>query len=525
MAQLSFPCGPGWVDLAADGTVTGVRHDDQPGSGYVLAAAEVVVHRGGQPVTWSAPVVGADADEVEVVREGQGLRLVVRHSFVAGWGLRVALSNPGLTEEVLDDVLISWRVPEDRPGWAVAAGAVGSTAVFPADGTGPVLGGVLRRGEVARVDEQGLHLGRIVLAPGGRYVEQWHFDFAPTPADLDRGQDPAVPRRLDLVLGEAVTVPTTEDVALVVDPGLHVDTVQGGTELTAVNDGAFAVELRSARGSVAYQVRVAEPVEQVLAQVAAVALDQPRTGSGTIRLAGVEAALVVHFALGRGLVADDYAAEDALDLFAARLPDDDERDPLTVAFLCLDHVRSADPEPLDRASRAVLASREPAPGLGLAATQLSLARVLAGQSVAPVLEHLVALSRTAALEPAAGPRSAQAALLELEVVTMTRPDVVQPGAPESWAPGSALTRAAALGGWLGGGLRGWAVPRVPVADLAHLSAVLALLPEPVSAELSRRWGCSAYELARRGRTEVLTRLTSLVPGPEHAWLVLGSRPG
>jgi hypothetical protein len=84
---------------------------------------------------------------------------------------------------------------------------------------------------------------------------------------------------------------------------------------------------------------------------------------------------------------------------------------------------------------------------------------------------------------------------------------------------------ASLGGWLGGGLKGRAVSPLPVDALAHLAAVLALLPESVSAQLRPHWGCSAHELARRGQAEVLCRLGPDAAGPALSWLLLGTRPG
>jgi hypothetical protein len=112
-------------------------------------------------------------------------------------------------------------------------------------------------------------------------------------------------------------------------------------------------------------------------------------------------------------------------------------------------------------------------------------------------------------------------MLELEVVTMDR--ALTEG--RARADSTVTERVVALGGWLGAGLKGRAVTPLPVDELAHLAAVLALLPEPVSAGLRQRWGCTAHELARRGRNEVLCRLGSEAAGPALSWLVLGARPG
>ena len=519
--MLSFRCGPGRVELAASGTVTAVRHDGAPEVSYLDSAAELRVAVAGVPVTWTDPAVSVDADEVEVTRTGGPLRLVVRHTFGDGWGLRVALTNEGTEVLGLDDPVLSWRVPPDRPAWALAAGASGGYAVLPPAGAGPVLGGVLRLGALTAADAEGLHLGPVRLEPGGRYVVAWQWDFVSTPRSFERGRHPDVPRRLDLLVGEVAAIAAGEDEALVTAPGLDADTVREGVELSALEPGSFGVELRSARGVTAYALRVGAPLEEVLAQTAATLLDRPRTASGVVPLPDVAAALVVQRALAAGALADPVAAEEALDRVAARLPEDGPHDGPTLAFLCGEHSRTGDPEPLDQAHRAALAAPQPVPGLGLAATELCLALLLAGRPVGPVLDHLVRLAGAAGTRGLAGSPSDQAALLELEVVTMARP---ASEGPRRDTPAVAA-RVAGLGDWLGAGLKGRAVTPLPVDQVAHLAAVLALLPEPVSAALRSRWGCTAHELAHRGRAEVLCRWPAAPSPAALAWLVLGSRPG
>ena len=534
MAGLSFRSGPALVELSAQGEVTAVRHED--GDSYLDGAGAVQVWTGGVAREWSPPTLEVDADEVEVTRTSGALRVVVRHTFAAGWAIRLALTNTGPDELVLDDVRLGWRAAPGRPVTALAAGAAGSVAVLPADGAGPLLGAVLRLGVLDRVDADGLHLGRVVLAPQGRFVEQWHVGFQPGPGAFGRGLHPEVPVRLDLELGDAVSIATTEDEALVLGEGLVAEPVRGGTELTGWRAGTHEVELRSARGSTRYPLRVAEPWSEVLRASAAWVLDRPRTSSGVVPLSGPDQALVVQAALAAGVVEDDYEAEDALDLYGARLPEDGDRDARTIGWLCAEHDRVTDPEPLTWALRGVLGHRRPEPGLGLVATRVCLALVVAGRPVTPVVEHLRTLAREAERPPGAGGLGEQAALLELEVVTMarrpadppaaagTRPSGVRTGA-STWLPGAVLPRTAAVGDRLGGGLTGRPVPPLPLELLAHVAAVLTLLPEPVSAELAGRWGCSAHELGRRARAEVLARLEGPVPGPAHGWLVLASRPG
>ncbi|WP_375423973.1 hypothetical protein [uncultured Friedmanniella sp.] len=527
MPESVFGWGGAEVALDATGTVTSVRHASAPGA-YLSSLGEVEVWTRGGPVTWSSPEVALDVDEVEVVRRSGDLRLVVRHGFAAGWGLRVTLVNAGSAPRQLERVQLAWRLPTDRPVWALTAGATGSFAVLPAGGSGPLLGALLRLGAVQHADAAGLEVGPVLLEPGARYVEQWHLDFHASPRAFDRTVAAGVPRRLDIGLDEVVTLTADEDAALVLDEGLHAETVRDRLELTASAAGRYGVETRSARGVTRYEIGVAEPLEATLADAASTLVAGPRTGAGTLRLADVDAALVVQHGLARGLGPDDQiAAEDGLDLFGSRLPEEGPFDPRTVAFLCGEHLRTADPEPLAWATRGVLSAARPEPGLGVAATRVCLARLVAGRSVAPVLDHLRALVAEAAAGPAAGAaptaRRDQAALVELEVVTM----------PQSGpTPAGLLARTVALGGWLGAGLRGRAVPPLPLDELGHLALVLALLPEPVSVELARRWGAGAHELARRARTEVLVRLgderadgpDQHVVGPAHGWLVLAAVP-
>ena len=393
--------------------------------------------------------------------------------------------------------------------------------MLPADGTGPLLGGVLRSGALPAVDADGLHLGPVRLEPGGRYVVQWQWDLHPGPRSLGRGRHPEVPRRLDLVVDEVVVADAGEDEALVLAGGLEAEHSRGQVELSAASPGRYPVELRSARGTTAYELRVGPTLDVLLAERALAALDQPRTSAGVVRLPDVDAALVVQRALAAAVLPDAETAEEALDLRTARLPEDDALDPRTVGYLCGEHTRTRDAGLLDRAERAVLAACAPEPGLGLAATQLCLALLLAGRPVAPVLEHLAGLAAAADRPPVAAPLADQAALLELEVVTAR-------GGPDGGGAGSATVRGrvAALGGWLGAGLTGRAVRPVPVDQLAHLCAVLALLPEPAAAAHRTRWGCTAQVLATTGRAQVLERVAwdgGPAAGPALSWLLLAAR--
>ncbi|WP_091413991.1 hypothetical protein [Friedmanniella luteola] len=520
MSALTFPCGAAEVAVGPDGTVTATLPGAAP---TLLVTGGLLVHAAdGRPLLPGPPEVRADEDEVELAWSTGALTLVVRHTFAVGWGLRVALSAGGEQAIDLRDPLLTWRTPDDRPAWALAAGAAGSYAVLPADGAGPLLGGVLRSGALPAVDPAGLHLGPVRLAAGARYVVQWQWDLHPGPRGLSRGRHPQVPRRLDLAVDEVVVVEATEDEALVLPDGLEAEHARGQVELSGVQPGRYPVELRAARGTTAYELRVGPPLETLLADRALVALEQPRTAAGIVRLADGDAALAVQRALAAAVLPDTELAEEALDLHTARLPDGDALDPRTVGYLCGEHTRTGDPALLERAERAVLVAASPEPGLGLAATQLCLALLLAGRPVAPVLQHLAGLAAAADRRASAAPLVAQASLLELEVVTTAR------RGPADGAAGSVRVRerVAALGGWLGAGLTGRAVRPLPVDQLAHLCAVLALLPEPAAAVHRTRWGCTAHVLAAGGRVSVLERVAwdgGPEAGPALSWLLLGTR--
>ncbi|CAA9313491.1 MAG: hypothetical protein AVDCRST_MAG48-2220, partial [uncultured Friedmanniella sp.] len=273
VSDLTFRCGGAAVAVGPDGTVTATLPGAEPAQ---LVSGGLLVHAAdGRPLVPGPPEVRADDDEVELAWSAGALGLVVRHTFAAGWGLRVALSAPGDRPVELVDPLLTWRVPAGRPAWALAAGVAGSYAVLPADGTGPLLGGVLRSGALPAVDADGLHLGPVRLEPRGRYVVQWQWDLHPGPRSLGRGRHPEVPRRLDLVVDEVVVADAGEDEALVLADGLEAEQGRGQVELSAAAPGRYPVELRAARGTTAYELRVAPPLDTLLAARALAALDQP----------------------------------------------------------------------------------------------------------------------------------------------------------------------------------------------------------------------------------------------------------
>lgn len=322
-----------------------------------------------------------------------------------------------------------------------------------------------------------------------------------------------MPRSLQLTTGEATLIAAGEDEALVLPTGVAAEPVRDQVELCAAEPGRYRVELRTARGVTHYDVCWAPPVEQLLTEIATEILAGRRNPAGIVRLNGVEAALVVQFALRVGLD-DADSAEEALDLFTARLSAPAELDPRTAGFLCGEFDRTGDVGTLEAATVIVLGVNLSVPGLGLAVAQVGLARVLSGLSIDALTEHAVSLVATLPA-PGFGSFARQTAALELAMLTRrSRPNQ------------DVSDRLLALGAWLGGGLKGHPVRPQPLAETAHLAAVLAALDEETSVGMRTRWACTAHELGRWTEAAISTRLSETAgerPGPAHGWLAVAAR--
>ena len=73
--------------------------------------------------------MAADVDEVEFgFAAAEGLGLVVRHSFAADWGVRVAFVNHTL-EPLSLGAELAWAPAPECPAWALAAGVTGAYAI------------------------------------------------------------------------------------------------------------------------------------------------------------------------------------------------------------------------------------------------------------------------------------------------------------------------------------------------------------------------------------------------------------
>jgi hypothetical protein len=511
-------CPPATITIQPDGEITAVVHDADPGVSYLDSGGRFDVIRSGQPVQWPPPSMAADRDEVELTFERDGLRLVIRHSFVAGWGIRIACTNLGGQPMRIDQAMLGWRPAADHPAWALCAGATGSYAVQPASGRGPILGGVLTQGSFDSVGPDRLALASIELVPGGRYVLQWQWDWYADQRVFDRGRHPGVPRWPAYTVGEVASLTSDEDEALILPAGVRADVGDGQTELSAGAAGSYRVEIRGIRGVTRYDVAWADPLDQVVAGAAAHALGGPVTPAGVVRLEGVHTALACQYALARSAIDDREAVEDALDLFAARF-DEETPDPFALAFWVGESERTGDTDLLDRAESA-LGQSVISPGLGLVATRLALAMVLRGRAVEGVVHRLRQLTAARQLrpgDPAADPLSVRAARLELALVGRPRDATGQEGE----AAAGIADQVAGLGAWLGAGLTGRSVRELSIPTQAQLAATLSLTDQSLSTGVRRSWGCSAHELGRRTAVQVLSRLGHGPAGPALSLLSMG----
>ena len=427
---LSYRLGRGVVALRLDGSVEAVRPGPNEAS-YLVGGGRVKVLLGGTDVSWPDPTVAADVDEVEFgFTEAEGLGLVVRHSFAADWGVRVALVNHTL-EPLSLTAELAWAPAPESPAWALAAGVTGVYAIPGPDGTGPLLGGELVLGTCVGASERGIGLGRVELGPLERWVVQWRWAWYANPRTFSRNRFATVPR--DLVLPDTETARIlADDDAAVVAPG--VDTARRGPHLELSSPGPqrVGVEVRSHRGVTAYDLEWVGSLDDVLAQLADGLLEGRRSRAGVPVLGDVDAALAVQHLLARGWLSTPDQADDALGLFTARAADSDPVDGRGVGLLCGEFERTGDPDLLDYATKHLLELDRPVPGLGLAAAQVCVARLTQDWPLDPVLTHVgrVAEGTTGdALDHVA-------ADLELRLTTAPRGAGDDPGCAGGSSPGS-----------------------------------------------------------------------------------------
>lgn len=510
MPALIYALGRGVVQLAADGTIEAVRPRPDA-AGYLAGGGRVRVWSGGTEVVWAAPRTAADIDELELDHlPAAGVGLVLRHSFVAGWSIRVALVNHTL-EPVTLTAELGWVPAPDRAAWALAAGATGAYAIPGPAGDGPLLGGELVLGTCPQVTDGGIGLGRVELGPLERHVVQWRWDWYASPRAFSRPRFAAVPR--DLVLGEneSARIAADDDEA-VVAAGLDLVRRGGYLEFSSGGGHRVAMEVRAARGVTAYEVEWVEPLVEVLAPLGEQLLAGPRSRTGVVRLPDVDAALVLQHLLGRGRVDDPDEADDALGLLVHRAASPDPADARWIALLAGEYERTGDTDLLDRATAVLLAVEAPMRGIGLAAAPVCIARLTQGRPLAELLDHLAGL---AAFE--GDDLGSVATALELRLTSARR-------AADNREDRRGLDEGVRqLGTALGAGLRGRPVRPLPVDQHAYLAVVLGLLPEDLGARSRPEWALRPTEVARTAEAEVLARLGRQPPGAAHSWLIMGAR--
>jgi hypothetical protein len=513
--RLTFPLGPGHVVLRPDGAISAVVADSGSAGSYLDGGGRVAVRIDGVPVEWPDVSVAVDVDEVELHHIGRtDLDLQVRHSFTGGWTIRTTFLNQSL-EPLSLQAELAWEPAADRPARALAAGATGAYAVPPADGTGPLLGGELVLGTCDAISAEGIGFGRFTLHPLERRVVQWRWDWF-ADARAFSARFPGVPSELVLATGEVAQIAANDDEA-VVAPGGDLTRRGGHLEFSATVPQAVAVQVSSRRGVTEYEVEWVAPLDELLIEVGEILAAGPRSRTGLLQLADVDAAMVLQRLLAVGGAGDPDESDDALRLFSSRLEGYRFPDGRGVGFLCGEFERLGEEELLERATTALLALPDAVPGVGLATVQVCVARLLLGWPVEHLLVRLQALSAATDLGAEHGLDCAVS--LELALVGGSRfADAVNPDEHqrlEAWS-----TR---IGARLGAGLLGRPVRPLPVDQQAYLATVLGLLPESLAYRMQPEWGCRLHDAARRTEAEVLVELRGQRPRPAHSWLIMGAR--
>lgn len=511
------------VEAEAQGRIVGVAPRRRPERRLLDELDLGICAVDGRGVRWDRRDVATDADELSVHLHSPELEVVIRHGFGGGWTTRLLIVNLSRHGMVLNPFRLAARPAPGLRIRALAAGARLCWVVQPADGDGPLLAASLQSGAVSGVGLDGFELGTIRLAPGQRYVVQWHWGLHPSArsAALGPGRDVLVTRTV-YELGESVLLPDDPDAALVVPRGVAADTVAepAGREVFTASPGRRRIEVRSSEGDLRLDLGWVLPLTDQLQEWATAVLAGPCTAAGVVAIADLPAAVVLQAALGTGGLAESDQAADALDRLTARLLADPYAHPgaLAVLYLLGEHGRSGDDDvltgALDRLVALLAQAGPPPPGLGLAVLRTALSGAAPGQ-VAPLVGS--ALRRAA--EPLEGSQISGGAAAELEMLLAVRP--LLPGDPAAEHRLQALVRW--LGAAVGAGLPGILLDPPPVAEHAHQAAVLRMLPEEGWPEISAAWGTTPSLLAHRVTVEVLDRLAGAEPSPAAAWLALAQR--
>lgn len=509
---LNFTVDDATIRIADSGRIDGVEHAQRPGQNYVRphqAVPAMIIDD--HPLAWEPAGVAVDEDEIETrytTAQCPGLEFTVRNAFTGSWTQRQMLVNTSPAPIALDNLTASVPVPEDMFAQGGVFAHDAYWIVHPADGQGPLLTVRLSHGAIYGQTAAGLCTGAVRLEPGRRFVLQWVLDFEPCGPSLARRLTDGATARTQMWADEFHPVGDADTAVLAPDP-IEIDHEDGTQMLGSPRAGRFAVELRSARGSRQVELAWVPRPDELLARRSPHWLAGERSGSGAPVLGDSGAALGLQHALGVHLIDMPETADDALVQHAARLLDQEHLTGLDLAMLAQETLRTADPEPLDRARTEMLARTRPVAGLGLAATRVGLAELAAGSMPEALLEHLHGLCRRHRTSPDTGgdcdPTPAPVAALELNAVAGELDASGPHGLAGSTAlPGALLRIAAALGHGLP--VRTVHDPhRHAAAPVVHsyFAAVLDLMPESLGPEFAKRCGRTPHELAEQARASAL----------------------
>lgn len=508
-----FDVPPGRLDVDDQGRITAVRAGDRRYlSGGVVG--EVII--GGRTVLPTVTRVAVDDDEVEVdLDAGDGLTIAVRHSFAAGWGWRVRLSNDSAAELIIDAARLDLAVGPEMVAHPIAAAAEAELVIRPAAGDGPILAGRLATGSIAEITDQGLITGPLLLPAGAGFVLTWQWTWYDDVARLTERRRGIVPWPAVRTVGEPIDLRGDPDAALMVPDDLigagGMMRGPGGelTELVSDQPGRYRIEERSARGTVTFDLGWAPPLESVLGRRA----DRlpPITGPGLAARTAADG-IVLHMALSAGTATDPDEATDALELITAGLLEDGPRTGLDATLLCLEHHRTGERDPLDLAANWILTRDRIEPGLGFAVTQACLARVIRGQSITGLIDRAATLAGTIEERPAL-PLDAHG-IAELELLAAIHRNLERP------AP-AFRSRLRAAGPYLGSGE---VAPARPALDTEHRAARVAVLrfaDEQAAIAVGRDWAASPSALAEAAAAYLLGEAADSATSVTLAWLALG----
>lgn len=511
-ARVSFDVPPGQLDVDESGAITAVTaggHQYLTGGGV----SEVII--AGEPIRPSVERVALDADEIDIDLAAAGLSIAVRHAFAAGWGWRVRIANSTDHELIIDAAQLDLEMCDRMIGHPVAAGAEAELIIRPGDGSGPILAGRLQTGAITEITVRGPVVGPLRLPPGAGYVLTWQWTWYTDVARLLERRRGIVPWPTVRPVGEPVDLRGDPDAALIVPDDLirPEESVQvpGGTitELFAERPGRYAIEERSARGTVAFSLGWTRPLERVLLERA----DQTSVGAGpTTAGLGTGQGIVLHAALTSGTASDPDDVEDALDLITGELADTGPRTGLDATLLTLEHHRTGDLDPLAAAVDWILHTDRVHPGLGFAVTQACLARVVRGEPIAAIIERATSLAAEIS-DPPRLPLDADG-IAELELLAAIHRNIERP-APQL------QTRLLAAGPQLSSGAVGPPRPPLDAEVQAALIATVLFAGEQAPALASRAWAEAPAVLAETAIPPLLLADdTDTLTSNTLAWLAL-----